>query len=175
MESSDRNALYKDTNNIMTSPTPLSPLPEGLKSHFPDRIITRRNRTTSMSERIESEIREGTVRFFCRSKGHGFIDPDGDGDSNPLFVHITDIDGEFVPRKGDRVKFRMCPMPPRFDRFQAVHAVIKDFTPEVHHKWSEKETAQELEEDKAAMEEERHIKDQIQAKAENALYNSIDE
>ena len=29
-----------------------------------------------MSGRIDHNvIQEGTVRFFCRSKGHGFIDP----------------------------------------------------------------------------------------------------
>ena len=29
-------------------------------------------------------------------------------------------------------------MPPKFDKFQAVHLEIVDFTPEKHHKWSEK-------------------------------------
>ena len=29
-----------------------------------------------MNGRIEDEIREGTVKFFCRSRGHGFIDDD---------------------------------------------------------------------------------------------------
>ena len=52
----------------------LSPLPEGLK--LPDLIITRRTRTNSMSGRIEKPIQSGTVKFFCRSKGHGFIDPE---------------------------------------------------------------------------------------------------
>jgi hypothetical protein len=49
-----------------------SPLPEGI--HVPDLIITRRTRTHSMSGRIEDRIVEGNVKFFCRSKGHGFID-----------------------------------------------------------------------------------------------------
>ena len=49
-------------------------LPEGLL--LPEVIITRRTRTVSMSGRIDHNvIQEGTVRFFCRSKGHGFIDP----------------------------------------------------------------------------------------------------
>lgn len=38
---------------------------------------------------------------------------------------------------------------------KAVHIEIRDFTPEVHHRWSEKETEQELKEDKEAEEEER--------------------
>ena len=29
-------------------------------------------------------------------------------------------------------------MPPKFDKFQAVHLEIVDFTPEKHHKWSER-------------------------------------
>ena len=55
-----------------------------------------------------------------------------------MFVHISDIEGEFIPRKGDKVRYHMCPMPPKFDKFQAVHLEIVDFTPEKHHKWSEK-------------------------------------
>ena len=43
---------------------------------MPDVIVTRRTRTISMSGRIEDEVREGTVKFFCRSRGHGFIDDD---------------------------------------------------------------------------------------------------
>ena len=59
----------------MTSPVlPSGDLPEGLL--LPDVIITRRTRTVSMSGRIDHNvIQEGTIRFFCRSKGHGFIDP----------------------------------------------------------------------------------------------------
>lgn len=72
-------------------------------------------------------------------------------------MHISDIEGEYIPRKGDRVRFRSCPMPPKFDRVQAVHIQIIDFTPEVHHRWSEKETPQELAEDKKAIEEEREM------------------
>ena len=67
----------------MTSPLnrSLSPqglqgsLPEGLR--LPEVIITRRTRTISMNGRIdEDDVHEGTVKFFCRSRGHGFIDDD---------------------------------------------------------------------------------------------------
>ncbi len=50
-----------------------SPIPEGL--HVPDLIITRRTRTHSMSGRIEDHVQMGKVKFFCRSRGHGFIEP----------------------------------------------------------------------------------------------------
>jgi cold shock CspA family protein len=133
--------------------TPMSPLPEGY--HLPELIITRRTRTLSMSGRIENEVNTGTVRFFCRSKGHGFIDPDDACD--PFFMHITDIEGEFIPRRGDKVTFRLCPMPPKFQRYQAVCIHITDFTTETHHKWSEKETPEEFEEDAIAMLEEARM------------------
>ena len=54
------------------SPMGVSPIPEGLI--LPPIIITRRTRTLSMNGRIEDEVHEGTVKFFCRSRGHGFID-----------------------------------------------------------------------------------------------------
>ena len=60
----------------MSSPLPTAggALPEGLL--LPEVIITRRTRTVSMSGRIDHNVvQEGAVRFFCRSKGHGFIDP----------------------------------------------------------------------------------------------------
>ena len=34
-------------------------------------------------------------------------------------MHISDIEGEFVPRKGDTVSYRACPIPPRFEKLQA--------------------------------------------------------
>ena len=34
-------------------------------------------------------------------------------------MHISDIEGEYIPRKGDRVRYQVCPMPPRFDKPQA--------------------------------------------------------
>ena len=78
-------------------------------------------------------------------------------DDIPVFMHISDIEGEFIPRRGDRVRYQTCPMPPRFDRPQGVHIQIIDFTPEVHHKWSEKETPEELEEDRESLKDEAKI------------------
>lgn len=45
------------------------------------------------------------------------------------------IEGEYVPLPGDRVKFRVCPIPPKLEKVQAVHVEIIDFGPEVHKKW----------------------------------------
>eukprot|EP00093_Oithona_nana_P004890 04890.XXX_48180_49206_1 [CDS] Oithona nana genome sequencing. len=166
-------------------------MPEGLR--LPEIIITRRTRTQSMNGRIGDEVHDGTVKFFCRSRGHGFIDDDlvnhlirklltkgvfiitlasaahkkrtkqfsrlalqknvekCRNDPYPVFMHISDIEGEFIPRKGDKVRYQVCPMPPRFDKPQGVHIQIIDFTPERHRKWSEKETPEDLAEDAAAI------------------------
>ena len=72
-----------------------------------------------------------------------------------LFMHISDIEGEFVPRKGDRVSFRLCPIPPRFDRFQAVHVHIVEFSTEddnvarPRRRWETPETPEEIEADRS--------------------------
>ena len=43
----------------------------------------------------------------------------------PIFMHISDIEGEYIPRKNDRVKYRICPMPPRFDRAQVRSTLLQ--------------------------------------------------
>ena len=55
-----------------------------------------------MSERIKSEVQTGSITYFCRSRGHGFIRGD-DGEDH--FVHVSDVESEFVPMKGDTVNY----------------------------------------------------------------------
>jgi len=89
----------------------------------PSPVPTRRNRTYSQSERASAgPTHFGRIKSFCRQKGHGFITPN-DG-QEPIFVHISDIDGELVPLEGDEVSYKRCPMPPKFEKFSAVHVVI---------------------------------------------------
>ena len=43
-------------------------------------------------------------------------------------MHISDIEGEYIPRKGDRVRYQTCPMPPRFDKPQVITFIsIKNY------------------------------------------------
>ena len=64
-------------------------------------------------------------------------------------MHISDIEGEYVPRRGDSVSFRLCPIPPRFEKFQAVHVHLTDnFSPGSHQRWEMPETPEELEEER---------------------------
>ncbi len=67
-------------------------------------------------------------------------------------MHISDIESEFVPRKGDRVSYRMCPIPPRFDRFQAVHVHIVELNTEDERprsRWETPETPEDIEADRS--------------------------
>lgn len=87
----------------------------------------------STCARATENLETGKVKSFCRSKGHGFITRDEDGQD--LFVHISDIEGEYVPLPGDEVQYKLCPIPPKFEKNQAIHVNIINFTPEVHLKW----------------------------------------
>lgn len=89
---------------------------------------------------LEHPVEHGVIKSFCRVKGHGFITKDNGDD---IFVHVSDIDGEYVPRVGDEVSFRKLPIPPKMEKFQAVHVQITNFTPEVHQRWESPLTAEE--------------------------------
>ncbi|XP_050075778.1 cold shock domain-containing protein CG9705 [Anopheles maculipalpis] len=116
-------------------PPPVSSIPSS-PSHLqlPSPIITRRTRTASTSDRaMRNPIEEGKVKSFSRSKGHGFITPNGGGDD--IFVHISDIEGEYVPLPGDEVSYRLCSIPPKYEKVQAIHVQITHLTPEKHSRW----------------------------------------
>ncbi|XP_022116923.1 cold shock domain-containing protein CG9705 [Pieris rapae] len=103
---------------------------------LPSPIITRRNRTASTSERaLENPVETGKIKSFCRERGHGFVTSVRGGED--LFVHISDIEGEYVPLPGDEVMYRLCPIPPKFEKNQAVHVRIVHLTREKHLKWDE--------------------------------------
>ncbi|CAH1179340.1 unnamed protein product [Phaedon cochleariae] len=104
---------------------------------IPSPLVTKRNRTPSVCERIvKSKTLYGIIKEFCREKGHGFITPDeGQEGCGPVFLHVSDVEDEYVPLPGDRVKYQLCPVPPKFEKFQAVHVQILDMKPEVHKKW----------------------------------------
>ncbi|CAG7718081.1 unnamed protein product [Allacma fusca] len=119
--------------------TPCSPVLESPQSKsfglpIPKTIITKRTRTHSTNERaMRNPVVQGKITYFSRTKGHGFIaDEDGGED---IFLHISDIEGEYVPRVGDEVSFRLCPIPPKEEKYQATHVRIINFTPDVHVKW----------------------------------------
>lgn len=82
---------------------------------------------------MANPIQCGNIKDFCRNKGHGFISPADGG--TLVFVHISDIEGEYVPLPGDEVCYRLCPVPPKFEKTQAIHVQITHFSPEKHERW----------------------------------------
>lgn len=47
------------------------------------------------------------------------------------------VDGELVPREGDEVTYKLCSMPPKFEKFCAVHVVIVNPRSDLpHERWS---------------------------------------
>ncbi|XP_066257696.1 cold shock domain-containing protein CG9705 [Euwallacea similis] len=110
---------------------------EGDLSHLiPSPLITKRTRSNSTCERIlKNNVLYGNIKHFCRAKGHGFISPE-DGSAD-IFVHISDIEDEYIPLAGDRVKYQLCPIPPKFEKFQAVHVHIVELKPAIHKKWEQ--------------------------------------
>jgi cold shock CspA family protein len=101
---------------------------------IPSPVPTRRERTTSTSlAAARTPQRYGTIKYFDRSKGHGFIHPDGGGED--IFVHISDIEGDYVPKAGDTVRFQTCPLPPKCEKLQAVGVVITSLLGTRHERW----------------------------------------
>ncbi|KAG9343088.1 hypothetical protein JZ751_015307 [Albula glossodonta] len=105
------------------------PMPGELPSPLP----TKRTRTTARA--ISGPVFKGVCKNFSRSQGHGFIRPSNGGED--IFVHISDIDGEYVPMEGDEVTYKVCPIPPKNLKMQAVEVVITHLNPGTKHEtWS---------------------------------------
>uniref|UniRef100_A0A3Q2CHT3 Calcium regulated heat stable protein 1 n=1 Tax=Cyprinodon variegatus TaxID=28743 RepID=A0A3Q2CHT3_CYPVA len=120
-------ALHLPTNKLRErSPSPMRDF------LIPSPLPTRRNRTFSASARAsEGPVYSGVCKCFSRSKGHGFITP-SDGGSD-IFVHISDIEGEYVPVEGDEVTYKLCHIPPKHEKVQAVEVNIVHLKPGSKH------------------------------------------
>lgn len=55
------------------------------------------------NEGTSGHVRRGTLRYFNRSRGYGFIKPDGP--ENRIFVHVSDMEDRL--RVGDEVQFKV--------------------------------------------------------------------
>ncbi|KAM3863925.1 calcium-regulated heat-stable protein 1 [Diretmus argenteus] len=103
---------------------------------IPSPLPTRRNRTCSATARAsEGPTYTGVCKCFSRSKGHGFITPSDGG--TDLFVHISDVEGEYVPVEGDEVSYKLCSIPPKYEKVQAVEVTITHLNPgSKHETWA---------------------------------------
>nr|XP_019960938.1 PREDICTED: calcium-regulated heat-stable protein 1-like [Paralichthys olivaceus] len=98
--------------------------------------------SSSSSSRACSTVRahsgpayKGVCKNFSRSQGHGFIRPSHGGED--IFVHISDIDGEYVPVEGDEVTYKVSRVPPKNLKVQAVEVKITHLNPGTKHEtWS---------------------------------------
>ncbi|GCB70662.1 hypothetical protein scyTo_0005741 [Scyliorhinus torazame] len=125
-------ALHTPENTRISERSP-SPMRGFL---IPSPLPTRRTRTMSATARAaEGPVFKGTCKCFSRCKGHGFILP-ADGGAE-IFVHISDIEGEYVPMEGDEVSYKVCSIPPKNEKIQAVEVVITHQAPGTKHEtWS---------------------------------------
>ncbi|XP_028913775.1 calcium-regulated heat-stable protein 1 isoform X1 [Ornithorhynchus anatinus] len=105
-----------------------------LPTRFGLSMATERKRKSTVRA-SEGPVYKGVCKCFCRSKGHGFITPaDGGPD---IFLHISDVEGEYVPVEGDEVTYKMCSIPPKNEKLQAVEVVITHLVPGTKHEtWS---------------------------------------
>lgn len=53
------------------------------------------------------------------------------------FLYKYSIEGEYVPMQGDEVRYRLCIIPPKNEKHQAVHCEIINFCPKKHKRWEE--------------------------------------
>ncbi|KAI2666345.1 Calcium-regulated heat stable protein 1 [Labeo rohita] len=151
--SSDASSPVKSTTPPLSPLSPLSPVspsslrlppcrrrdrsPSPMRGYLiPSPLPTRRNRTCSAAARAaEGPVFSGVCKCFSRSKGHGFITPSDGG--NDIFVHISDIEGEYVPMEGDEVSYKICSIPPKHEKIQAVEVTITHLAPGTKHEtWS---------------------------------------
>ncbi|KAG9279279.1 cold shock domain-containing protein C2 [Astyanax mexicanus] len=103
---------------------------------LPSPLPTKRTRTYSATVRATSgPVFKGMCKNFSRSQGHGYITPANGAED--IFVHISDIEGEYVPVEGDEVTYKVCPIPPKNLKFQAVEVIITHLNPGTKHEtWS---------------------------------------
>jgi len=108
------------------------------KSHFiPSPFLTRRNRTFSATRSAnEGPSYHGVCASFSQARGHGFIQPDEEEKGKVIFLHVSDVDSEYVPLPGDKVSYKLAPIPPKMEKFQAVEVQIVNFDPSKHHRWN---------------------------------------
>ncbi|XP_051988976.1 cold shock domain-containing protein C2 [Xyrauchen texanus] len=103
---------------------------------LPSPLPTKRTRTYSTTVRANAgPVFKGVCKNFSRSQGHGYIRPAHGGED--IFVHISDVEGEYVPMEGDEVTYKVCPVPPKNLKVQAVEVTITHLKPGTKHEtWS---------------------------------------
>lgn len=71
-------------------------------------------------------VHKGVISEFCRKKGYGYIHAQLE-DNKEIFFHISDLQTNFVPKTGDKVRFKTILAPPKFEKLQAIDIKLVDF------------------------------------------------
>lgn len=81
-----------------------SPLDVARVGMAPKTFTTRRTRTTSVTQKIaETELEDGVVLAFSRTKGHGFLRSISDKEA--LFFHVSDVSGEVCVKQKNKFTY----------------------------------------------------------------------
>merc|ERR1711935_956739 len=81
-----------------------SPLDVARVGMAPKTFTTRRTRTTSVTQKIaETELEDGVVLAFSRTKGHGFLRSISDKEA--LFFHVSDVCGEVCVKQKNKFTY----------------------------------------------------------------------
>ncbi|XP_016402212.1 cold shock domain-containing protein C2-like [Sinocyclocheilus rhinocerous] len=103
---------------------------------LPSPLPTKRTRTYSATVRANAgPVFKGVCKNFSWSQGHGYIRPAHGGED--IFVHVSDIEGEYVPVEGDEVTYKVCAVPPKNVKVQAVEVFLTHLKAGTKHEtWS---------------------------------------
>eukprot|EP00794_Sanderia_malayensis_P009182 gene9182-10156_t len=125
----DHHKIEKEEFHVPRSPRKLPFL-------IPSPVPCRRTRTTSQSRiASDSPVETGVITEFSRSHGHGFVKADSEEEKH-YFVHISDVEGEYVPQNGDKVEYRTIFMPPKLTEKQAVEVKLIKMGESKHERWA---------------------------------------
>ncbi|XP_056609646.1 cold shock domain-containing protein C2 [Triplophysa dalaica] len=105
-------------------------------AELPSPLPTKRTRSYSETMRANAgPVFKGVCQNFWKPQGHGFIRPSNGGED--IFVHISDVEGNYVPLEGDEVTYKICPIPPKNLKVHAVEVTITHLKPGCKHEtWS---------------------------------------
>ncbi|CAG5098958.1 Oidioi.mRNA.OKI2018_I69.XSR.g16124.t1.cds [Oikopleura dioica] len=145
-----------------------SPLEVARVGLAPSYFTTRRTRTLSATARIDAaDLETGTVAAFSRTKGHGFLNSE---DGKQEFFHVSDVVSQIIPKEGDLVKYRVIPIPPKFEKCQAVQKSVEmDLNGEID--WHDFLDGSDFEEDEEEEQEEDGLfSDFLKQEVDNPLY-----
>lgn len=95
---------------------------------LPGNLLCTGYNLASLSIKYLQTSHPGANSFNCKVK---------ENEGEIIFCLPDSIEGEYVPMEGDEVTYKVCPVPPKNQKFQAVDVVITHLNPGTKHEtWS---------------------------------------